>query len=393
MINCSIVDKSVSLVPNPNQVTTKKLNEIKKELFKKKIVNDQVKGESCQDAKLLYKAFQKLGLFVLSDKLQLNTGCDTLTDVTGQEKREEEPPYFESPVAFTAAVDYDDVNIRLSSVAVPVAEAALAPAGGSPLKKTNVQKLNSSGKPEKVEAPTVELRNYFPETWLFDLISLDVDGKNSIDLNAPDTVTTWIGDAFCTSEETGVVVADRASFVVDQDFFVDLKMPFSIKRGEIFPINVTAFNKLNTKSLPLKLTVLESDDLKLGGEEREICLEAQDSQTQSFAIKAKELQEVNVTVQAKIESFKGCQIDGDSEGITDKVQKPIQVKPEGFPIEEVTSEFLCRKTADDEDSIIEFGQVELPDESNLVPGSARGFISVTGELMSKMFISIWVESM
>ena len=384
------------MVPNPNQVTSKKLNELKKAIFKKKIVNDKVKGESCQDAKLLYKAFQKLGLFVLSDKLQLNTGCDTLTDVTGQEKREEEPPYFDSPVAFTAAqeaVDYDyedDVNIRLSSVAVPVADAALAPA--PPIKKTSVQKLNSSGRPEKVEAPTVELRNYFPETWLFDLISLDDEGKNSIDLNAPDTVTTWIGDAFCTSEETGVVVADRASFVVDQDFFVDLKMPFSIKRGEVFPINVTAFNKLNMKSLPLKLTVLESDDLKLGGEEREICLEAQDSQTQSFSIKAKELQEVNVTVQAKIESFKGCQIDGDSEGITDKVQKPIQVKPEGFPIEEVTSEFLCRKTADEDDSIIEFGQVELPDESNLVPGSARGFISVTGEFIQRIYSPIWFVS-
>jgi len=43
---------------------------------------------------------------------------------------------------------------------------------------------------------------------------------------------------------------------------------------------------------------------------------------------------------------------------------------------------MGRKTADEDDSIIEFGQVELPDESNLIEGSARGFISVTGDIMA-----------
>ena len=62
----SIVDKSVTLVPNPNKVTSNKLSQLKKALAKKKIVNDAVRGEKCQNAKLLYKAFQKLGQWFIN---------------------------------------------------------------------------------------------------------------------------------------------------------------------------------------------------------------------------------------------------------------------------------------------------------------------------------------
>ena len=179
-------------------------------------------------------------------------------------------------------------------------------------------------------------------------------------------------------------VSNPASFLVDQDFFVDLKMPYSIKRGELFPINITAFNKLNQKSLPLKISVLDSEAIKLGDLETEICLNPQDSQTESFRLKAKELQEVNITVQAKIESFKGCALGNTdtAEGISDKVLKPIQVKPEGFPVEKVTSEFLCRQS-DEASTNVDLGQIELPEEDNLVEGSARSFIQ--GNVQIKHF--------
>ena len=52
-------------------------------------------------------------------------------------------------------------------------------------------------KAQKVEAPKVELRNYFPETWLFDLVELDNEGKKEMSLQIPDTITTWVADAVC----------------------------------------------------------------------------------------------------------------------------------------------------------------------------------------------------
>ena len=269
----------------------------------------------------------------------------------------------------------------------PAADSFGAPAppqsvlDGPRIQTKNSARPGSSPNNEILDIPQIELRNYFPETWLFDLADLDVDGNFALDINAPDTVTTWVGEAFCTSDETGIVVADAATFKVDQDFFVDLKMPYSIKRGEIFPINVTAFNKLSGTKLPLKIQILDSENVKDDGQVNEICLDPQDSKTEKFTIKAKELNEVNVTVEAKIESFDNCNYDTGDQIIADKVQKPIQVKPEGFPVEKVTSEFLCRQ-AGDETTMIDLGQIELPDQDNLVEDSARAFISVTGDILA-----------
>ena len=64
---------------------------------------------------------------------------------------------------------------------------------------------SASFEEEIIEAPTLDLRSYFPETWLFDLTDLDNNGNYELDINAPDTVTTWVGEAFCTSDETGLI--------------------------------------------------------------------------------------------------------------------------------------------------------------------------------------------
>ena len=75
--------------------------------------------------------------------------------------------------------------------------------------------------------------------------------------------------------------------------------------------------------------------------EYQICLQPQDSQTNVFTLRLKELNQVNVTVRAKIEAFANCSSATDAEGLMDTIQKPIQVKAEGFPVESVKSEFLC----------------------------------------------------
>ena len=94
-------------MPNQNKVSTEKLSKLKKDLAKRKIVDDRVRGERCQDAKLLYKAFKKLGLFVLSDKLQFGMNCDTLVDVTDQANRQDGDEIH--PVAFeNADYEYED---------------------------------------------------------------------------------------------------------------------------------------------------------------------------------------------------------------------------------------------------------------------------------------------
>ena len=317
----------MALTANPNKVTTSRLKKLREAIIRQRIVNDKISGEKCKDAKLLFKAFEKLGLFVLSDKLSPDTSCDSLIDVTNSAGRDKPdlPSGIPQPVAFldtrfaasqnfaAAPPPVDDYEDYEQSIASPAEAFEVRPQIAEDVFDNKVaQKRPEYGSPaapvEEIEAPEIDLRNYFPETWLFDLVDLDSNGQHSMDVEAPDTVTTWIGDAFCTSSEFGISVAKEQQLVVDQDFFIDMKLPFSIKRDELLPLNVTAFSKLKEMNLPLKIKVIESDGYKLGASEYQVCVKPQDSETQTFTVKAKELNEVNITVEAVIESFKGCDL-------------------------------------------------------------------------------------
>jgi len=342
--------------------------------------------------------FEKLGLFVLSDKLSPDTECDSPIDVTESggkgipEIPEPQPVAFldtrfaansSPPLAATSTTTFAaSYEQDYDAGAPPPPDAFGAPQAAPIPEEAFVNKVVEKVEAEEeiLEAPTVDLRNYFPETWLFNLIDLDDNGEHSFEVNAPDTVTTWIGDAFCTSQESGISVAKEQQFVVDQDFFIDMKLPYSIKRDELLSLNVTAFNSLNELALPLKIKILKSDDYKLGNAETEICVQPQDSLTETFTVKAKELNEVNITVEAVIEPFKGCDSGQDTYGFRDAIEKPIQVRPEGFPVEKVNSEFVCRQ-ADDAAETIELTEITLP-QDDLVEGSERAWVTVSGDVLA-----------
>merc|ERR1712226_1585253 len=99
----SVVDKSVELVNNPNKVTTPKLQKLKGALAKLRVVNSRI-PDKCKDATLVFKSFERLGLFVLSDKLIQNTGCDTLVDVTNTTKQKGSDDYIDEEEYFSDIV-------------------------------------------------------------------------------------------------------------------------------------------------------------------------------------------------------------------------------------------------------------------------------------------------
>ena len=86
-------------------------------------------------------------------------------------------------------------------------------------------------------------------------------------MKAPDTLTSWTGEAICMGKHTGIGLAKPASILVKkvwafevmfekeenlQDFFADLRLPYSVKRGESFPLNVTFFNNLDVSFFTFK---------------------------------------------------------------------------------------------------------------------------------------------
>ena len=54
------------------------------------------------------------------------------------------------------------------------------------------------------------------------------------------------------------------------------------------------------------------------------------------------------------------------------IQRPVFVKPEGFPVEKVQSVFQCKEEGDMEE--VELDLLELPGEEYLVEGSQRAWV-------------------
>lgn len=134
----------------------------------------------------------------------------------------------------------------------------------------------------KLSSPVETVRTFFPETWIWELsevgyvngitahsrmpsrvfkMKLNItkillttfyctvlhdrdSGSAQVPVTVPDTITSWETEAFCLSSE-GLGLAPPAQLTVFQPFFLELSLPYSIIRGEIFELKATVFNYLS----------------------------------------------------------------------------------------------------------------------------------------------------
>ncbi|EEC20000.1 alpha-macroglobulin, putative, partial [Ixodes scapularis] len=226
----------------------------------------------------------------------------------------------------------------------------------------------------------VEVRNYFPETWLWDLKELDENGQLSFKEKIPHTITEWVGSTVCINSQDGVGVSDPAKIKAFQPFFASFSLPYSVVRGELVPVKVSVFNYLE-KCLPIGLTLAESEDYTIqDSASTTLCVCGSKSLTHKFLVRPKTIGEVNFTVSAAGSNSDTVCGDQKVEKVVarDAVTRPLIIEAEGFPKEETKSVFVCPKDVTEGDGKNEFDLV-LPDD--LVEGSARAYVSVTGDIM------------
>ena len=120
------------------------------------------------------------------------------------------------------------------------------------------------------------------------------------ELVAPDTITTWLGETFCLHEEEGLGVASPDNLLVKQDFFADINLPYSVKRGEVFPLNISIFNYIDTV-LPVRaeLTV-DEESIEAATKQVDVCVKPKNNEVITLKVSALKLGEVNITVKATI---------------------------------------------------------------------------------------------
>ncbi|XP_043193355.1 murinoglobulin-2-like isoform X3 [Amphibalanus amphitrite] len=225
-----------------------------------------------------------------------------------------------------------------------------------------------------------QVRDFFPEAFLFSIETLDAEGVKTVTSEMPDTITSWVGSAICTNSKDGFGISNKTSITTFKPFFTEVSLPYSMKRGEILSMSVSVFNFLDS-SLSVYLEVGASDQYEISGEvAMGLCIAAGRTEVRSFPVNFLGLGEVNITVTARAQDGY-CDEGNTIAPGSDTVIRPIVVKPEGFPQEVTHSRFICLDKDDDHHT----ETVNLPVPEGLVPDSQRAYFSVIGDLLGQTF--------
>ncbi|KFQ60022.1 Ovostatin, partial [Pelecanus crispus] len=225
------------------------------------------------------------------------------------------------------------------------------------------------------------VRKFFPETWIWDLVHTDSRGEVSVFYTIPDTITEWKASAFCVQDDAGFGISSPVSLTAFQPFFVDLTLPYSVIRGEKFNLIANVFNYLN-KCIEISAILAKSSDYKAEvlspeGNTARVC--ANERKTYIWAVSPHKLGEVKFTITAEAKlNTRGTGNSTSPEEETTRKDTLIQtllVEPEGIKKELTQSSLVCTKGI----KISEPVSLSLP--RNLVPGSARAYFSVIGDIL------------
>ncbi|XP_035316208.1 murinoglobulin-2-like isoform X1 [Cricetulus griseus] len=194
---------------------------------------------------------------------------------------------------------------------------------------------------------TETIRKYFPETWIWDLVTVNSSGVTEMEVTVPDTITEWKAGALCLSNDTGLGLSPVVSLQAFQPFFVELTMPYSVIRGEAFTLKATVFNYLPT-CIRVGVLLEDSPDftaVPVAKDQDSHCLCANGRHTASWLVTPKSLGNVNFSVTAEAQQSPepcGSEVATVPEtGKKDTVVKVLIVEPEGIKKEHTFSSLLC----------------------------------------------------
>ncbi|NXW67201.1 A2ML1 protein, partial [Hirundo rustica] len=222
---------------------------------------------------------------------------------------------------------------------------------------------------------------HFHQTWLWDLYPVGPSGNKNVTVTVPDTITEWKAGMFCTGPN-GFGFAPTSRLIVSKPFLVELPLPSSVVQGETFNLKATVFNNLQ-QCMRIQVTLEELAHFQLKPCKDCVyssCLCAGEAKTFQWSVTAEQLGLVNVTLSTEAVATK--ELCGEEipfvpkQGQKDKITKLIQVRPEGVLVEKAHSSILCPEKGNPAEESV---SLVLP--VNVVEGSVRATVSVTGDLM------------
>ncbi|XP_066468770.1 ovostatin-like [Tiliqua scincoides] len=215
------------------------------------------------------------------------------------------------------------------------------------------------------------VRTSFPETWIWKLMSVSSSGSSTQHYTTPDTITEWEANAFCVEDKVGFGLSKTASLVVYQQFFVDIKSPYSVVRGEDFLLISVVFSYMKGCT-EIRAALQDSPDFKVKNSPQDnsytkIC--ANERKTYTWTIAPHKLGTINITVTAEAKATE------ETQGRRDTIIKPLLVEPEGIK-KELAQSILISANGTTAHELI---SLDLP--VDLVQGSASAYVFVVGDIL------------
>ncbi|XP_016300744.1 alpha-2-macroglobulin-like [Sinocyclocheilus anshuiensis] len=231
------------------------------------------------------------------------------------------------------------------------------------------------------QPPVETVRTFFPETWIWQLTEVGDSGSAQVPVTVPDTITSWETEAFWLSSK-GLGLAPPAQLTVFQPFFLELSLPYSIIRGEIFELKATVFNYLS-KCIMVKVTPAASSDYTLkdsADDQYSSCLCANGRKTFKWILTPSVLGVLNITVSAEAEASQTvCDneiVSVPERGCIDTVTRSLLLQAKGTEKTETYSWLLCPKGFLSE-------EVNLTLPKDVIEGSANSSVSVIGDILGR----------
>ncbi|XP_062120813.1 alpha-1-inhibitor 3 isoform X3 [Drosophila sulfurigaster albostrigata] len=222
-------------------------------------------------------------------------------------------------------------------------------------------------------APVV--RRNFVETWLFEDIEETKSEIFKWVRKIPDTITSWVLTAFAVHPEKGLAVTnDQLNIKTFQPFFVSIRLPYSVKRGEVISVPALVFNYL-PKQLDVEV-VLNNEDNEY--EFVDVSNEVIDEQKRSQTVRvgANAAAGVSFLVRPKIIGNILLKFTAISPVAGDAVHKTLKVVPEGVTEYRNRAFFVNLKDAGEHKDSFE---LELPED--IVPDSQHVEFGLVGDLL------------
>jgi CD109 antigen len=238
---------------------------------------------------------------------------------------------------------------------VAVARDAAAPAAAPAAQ--NAASSASSGSLAEVQ----RVRQFFPETWIWESLTTDASGHGTLKLDAPDSITTWMLRAVALSKDKGLGIGET-QLKVFQPFFLQVDLPYAAIRGEELPARVALYNyQATTEQFVVALEPASWFDL-LDVRSKTVSVGPNAVGSASFNLRPTGLGVGSLKVSAR------------SQTAADALVKDLLVEPEGIKRELVDNVVVTPGAQ---------RMLDLSFPPDAVIGSPRAFVALTGNVLSQ----------